>query len=83
MSDLNYREENINVILNKIIVTDSKEEIAYSIIRKVLNNDFCAIKFRFNDGYPNRLDVLVYKSKKDLKNNKIFFCFHIAKWMEK
>ena len=47
LSSSNYSEEKINVILNKVIATESKEEIAYSIIQKVLDNDFHTIKFSF------------------------------------
>lgn len=71
----NYREENINVVLNKLIVTESKEDIAESIIQHVLDNGFHTIKFSFDGGYPHKLKVSVYKSKKDLEQDNMVFSF--------
>lgn len=75
LNSSNYKEENINVILNKVIITESKEEIANSIVQKVLDNDFHTIRFSFNGGYPNRLKVSIYKNKKDLENSNLLFSF--------
>lgn len=71
----NYSEENINVVLNKLIVTESKEDIANSIIEKVIENDFHTIRFSYDDGYPHKLKVSVYKSKRDLEQDDIIFSF--------
>lgn len=75
LNSSNYRNENIKVILNKAIVTESKEDIAADIIQKVLNNDFHTIRFCFDDGYPNRLDVSVYKNEKDRELGNLLFAF--------
>lgn len=66
MNSSNYKQERINVILNKLIVTDCKEEIADTIIKKTLDNDFHTIRFNFDSGYPNTLNVSVYKTDKDI-----------------
>ena len=44
MGSSNYRDEDIKVILNKLIVTESKDEIANDIIQRVLDNSFHTIK---------------------------------------
>lgn len=75
LNSANYKEENINVILNKVIVTENKEVIAKSIVQHILDNDFHTIKFIFDDGYPNQLKVSVYKSKKDLESDNLIFSF--------
>ena len=75
LNSSNYKEENISVILNKLIVTESKENIAESIIQHVLDNDFHTIRFSFDGGYPNKLIVSVYKSKKSLESDDILFYF--------
>lgn len=62
-SSARFLDESINVSLNKIIITEYKEDIAKDIIQRVLNNDFHTIKFNFDRGYPNRLKVSVYKSE--------------------
>ena len=75
LNSYNYREENIRVILNKIIITEKEKEIARDIIQHILDNDFHTIKFSFKDGYPNRLKVFIYKNEKDLKLNNQLFSF--------
>lgn len=75
ISSSNYNEENINIILNKLIVTESKEDISNNIIQRVLDNSFNTIKFSFNGGYPQRLDVSVYKNERDYKNSNMLFSF--------
>ncbi|MCM1561929.1 MAG: hypothetical protein NC123_20725, partial [Butyrivibrio sp.] len=60
VNSANYKAERINVILNKLIVTDSKEKTAETVIQHVLDNDFHSIRFSFNGGYPNDLNVSVY-----------------------
>lgn len=75
MSSSNYKEENINVILNKLIVTESKEYIVENIIQHVLDNDFHTIRFSSDGGYPHKLKVSVYKSKKDLEQDDMLFSF--------
>ena len=67
----NYREENVNVVLNKMIVAESKDDIADEIVQKILDNDFHTIRFSFVDGYPNRLDVSVYKNEKDRESGDL------------
>lgn len=67
----NYREENVNVVLNKMIVAESKDDIADEIVQKILDNDFHTIRFSFDDGYPNRLDVSVYKNEKDRESGDL------------
>lgn len=71
----NYKEENIIVILNKAIVTESKERIADNIIQRVLNNDFHTIRFSFDNGYPNQLNVSIYKSKEAMVSGDVLFSF--------
>ena len=71
----NYHEKNINVVLNKAIVTQSKEDIADEIVQKVLDNDLHTIRFSFDDDYPNRLDVSVYKNEKDRESGDLLFSF--------
>ena len=71
----NYHEKNINVVLNKAIVTQSKEDIADEIVQKVLDNDLHTIRLSFDDGYPNRLDVSVYKNEKDRESGDLLFSF--------
>ena len=71
----NYKQEHISVILNRLIVTDCKEEIANIIIRKVLDNDFHTIRFNFDCGYPNTLNVSVYKMEKDIRSGNMLFSF--------
>lgn len=75
LNSANYKEENINVVLNKLVVVESKEGIAESIIQHVLDNDFHSIRFSFSGGYPNKLKVSVYKSEKDLKSDNLLFSF--------
>lgn len=75
MGSSNYRDEDIKVILNKLIVTESKDEIANDIIQRVLDNSFHTIRFSFDGGYPNKLDVSVYKSEKDRKEGHMLFSF--------
>lgn len=71
-----YYEESINVFLNKLVVTDSNEEIAEEIIQKVIVNDFKRIKFSFDvQGYPNTLNVSVYKNERDCIEGKKLFGF--------
>lgn len=71
----NYKQERINVVLNKLIVTNSNEELAQIIIQKVLENDFHTIRFDFENGYPNELTAYVYKSKNDIKSGDEIFSF--------
>lgn len=40
-----------------------------------MDNDFYTIKFNFNQGYPHKLEVSVYKSKKSLESNDMLFSF--------
>lgn len=75
MNSSNYKQERINVILNKLIVTDCKEEIADTIIKKTLDNDFHTIRFNFDSGYPNTLNVSVYKTDKDIWSGNMLFSF--------
>lgn len=75
MNSSNYKQERINVILNKLIVTDCKEEIADTIIKKTLDNDFHTIRFNFDSGYPNTLNVSVYKTDKDIRSGNMLFSF--------
>jgi len=75
ISSANYREERINVILNKLVVTDSKEKTAETVIQHVLDNDFHSIRFSFDGGYPNELNVSVYKSNKDIQSGNLLFAF--------
>ncbi len=74
-SSANYKAERINVILNKLIVTGSQEKTAETVIQHVLNNDFHSIRFSFNGGYPNELNVSVYKSDKDIESGNLLFAF--------
>lgn len=71
----NFLEESIKVSLNTIFVTDKKEDIAENIIQCVLDNSFHTIRFNFDRGYPNRLNVDVYKSKKDIQSGDMIFSF--------
>lgn len=74
-SDNHYQEE-ICVILNKLIVTENHEKIAEEIIKKTLSNDFSKIKFNFTEhGYPNKLYVTVYKSEDDFESGNKLFSF--------
>lgn len=75
LNSSNNREENINVILNKLIITENEEEIANNIVQGVLDNSFHTIRFSFDGGYPHRLDVSVYKSENDLKESQMLFSF--------
>ena len=75
LSSSNYSEENINVVLNKLIVTENKDDIAENIIQHVLDNNFHTIRFSFDNGYPHKLDVSVYKNERDLKKNHELFSF--------
>lgn len=75
LTSSNYKSERITVILNKLFVDDNKEEIAKDIIQKVISNDFHTIKFNLDNGYPNELNVSVYKTKNDIKTNNILFTF--------
>lgn len=75
ISSANYKEERINVILNKLVFTDSKEKTAETVIQHVLDNDFHSIRFSFDDGFPNELDVSVYKSDNDIQSGNLLFTF--------
>lgn len=75
MGGSNYKDENIKVVLNKLIITESEDEIANDILQRVLDNSFHTIRFSFDDGYPNELNVSVYKSEEDIKDGQMFFSF--------
>lgn len=63
------------MILNRLTVTENKEEIAENIIQHVLDNNFHTIRFSFDSGYPHNLKVSVYKNKKDLEQDAVLFYF--------
>lgn len=71
----NFLDEDIRVILNKMIVTEDAEDIAEDIIQRVLGNDFHTIKFNFDRGYPNRLKVSVYRNEKGIGEDDMLFSF--------
>jgi len=75
LNSANYRQERLTVAMNTMIVTDNKEDTANTIIQHVLNNDFHTIKFSFDNGYPNELNVSVYKTEKDIESGNMLFSF--------
>ncbi len=75
LNSANYRQECLTVAMNTMIVTDNKEETANAIIQHVLDNDFHTIKFSFDNGYPNELNVSVYKTEKDIESGDMLFSF--------
>lgn len=76
MTASNYYQERITVVLNKLVVTESEEEIAEEIIEKVIANDFYRMKFSFDvHGYPNELNVSVCKTDRDFKSGSELFEF--------
>lgn len=75
LNSANYRQECLTVVMNTMIVTDSNEEIANTIIQHVLDNDFHAIRFSFDNGYPNELNISVYKTEHDIESGDMLFSF--------
>lgn len=71
----NFLAEDIRVNLNKIVVAEAAEDIAESIIQRVLDNGFHTVKFNFDRGYSNRLKVSVYKNKRSIESGDMLFSF--------
>lgn len=70
----NYCEEHLNVVVNRLIVPD-KRKVAEEIIEHCRKNDFKNIFFSYDVAYPNKLEVSVYLSKKDVRGGKEVFLF--------
>lgn len=70
----NYQEENIIVIVNKLYIKDISA-CAEEILEKCRNNTFKNIIFKYDKSIPNELHVTVYRTKQDLKKQKILFSF--------
>lgn len=70
----NYCEENLNVVVNRLIVSD-KRKAAVEIIEHCQKNDFKNVIFSYDMGYPNKLKVSVYLSKWNARKGKEVFSF--------
>lgn len=75
LNSTNYRQERLTVTINTMTVPDSKEDTANTIIHHVLDNDFHTVKFSFDNGYFNELNVSVYKTKHDVESGDKLFSF--------
>lgn len=71
---VNSCEEHLNVVVNRLIVPD-KRKVSEEIIEHCQKNDFKNILFSYDVAYPNKLEVIVYLSKRDVKRGKEVFLF--------
>lgn len=69
--------ENLTVVANKLFIYD-KEELAEEIVERCINSEFSGIKFSYDRGIPNKIEVVVYCSEKDMKKSSPVFRFTYA-----
>ena len=63
--------EHLTVVANQEEIAD-KEELAKQIIKMCRENSFQSIKFSYDMVCPTELQINVYKTEKDLNDNKQF-----------
>ena len=63
--------EHLTVVANQEEIAD-KEELAKQIIKMCRENSFQSIKFSYDMVCPTELQINVYKTEKDLNDNKKF-----------
>lgn len=63
--------EHLTVVANQEEIAD-KEELAKQIIKMCRENSFQSIKFSYDMVCPTELQISVYKTEKDLNDNKQF-----------
>lgn len=70
----NYYEERLNVVANKLYVSD-QEACAKEIIERCRKNNFKSVRFSYDQAIPNALYVNVYSSKQQIENGNPMFTF--------
>lgn len=70
----NYCEEHLNIVVNRLIVLD-KRKVAEEIIEHCQKNDFKNVIFSYDMAYPNKLEVSVYLSEKNVRKGEAVFAF--------
>lgn len=66
--------ENVTVVVNKLFIYD-KAELAEEIVERCINSEFSGIKFSYDKAIPNKIEVVVYYSEKDIKKSSPAFRF--------
>lgn len=63
--------ENVVIIANKLWITD-KKNFAEEMVQRCVDNDFHEVLFSYDvNGYPNKLNLTIYKNDFMYKLNKI------------
>lgn len=71
----NWYELNIDVIVDDEIASD-EEECSREIIQHIVDNDFYNMRFSFDmNGYPNKVNVNVFTTEKNLQKDKKAYSF--------
>lgn len=71
----NWYELNIDVIVDDEIASD-EEECSKEIIQHIVDNDFYNMRFSFDmNGYPNKVNVNVFTTEKNLQKDKKAYSF--------
>ncbi|MCI6465184.1 MAG: hypothetical protein MSA90_06930 [Faecalicatena sp.] len=70
----NYCEENITVVVPRLVIIDERE-CAEEIINKCRKNNFMSIKFSYDIEKPNALYGTVYLAPLGIKCQKLEFTF--------
>lgn len=72
---VNWYELNIDVIVDDEIASD-EEECSREIIQHIVDNDFYNMRFSFDmNGYPNKVNVNVFTTEKNLQKDKKAYSF--------
>ena len=74
MTEDNYHEERLTVVVNKLHVADQKV-CAEEIVKRCRENLFKSVQFIYDQSVPNALYVTVYASKRQAEKGKQMFSF--------
>ena len=74
MTEDNYHEERLTVVVNKLYVADQKV-CAEEIVKRCRENLFKSVQFIYDQSVPNALYVTVYASKRQAEKGKQMFSF--------
>ena len=74
MTEDNYHEERLTVVVNKLYVADQKV-CAEEIVRRCKENSFKSVRFSYDQSIPNALYVTVYSSKRQAEKGIQMFSF--------
>lgn len=65
--------ENVSVISNRLFIPD-KEKFAKEVIQQITDNSLKGIMFSYDlNGYPNELNISVYRNESSYKNGNSSF----------